>query len=90
MILCLTLKCSLPYSTLYNSGMKSYPIENALVSARGKDERFTVFSVREKKQTVDLKSVPTPGNPSHLVQDVPWTEISYLSDDPHGSGHKSK
>ena len=86
----MAVECALPYITLYNSGMKSYPVENALVSARGKDDRFTVFSVREKKQTVDLKSVPTHGNPSHLVQDVPWTDISYLPGDPQGSGNHSK
>jgi hypothetical protein len=64
--------------------MESYPAVNALVSARGKDERFTVFSVYEKKNTADLKSVPTPGNPAHLLQDVPWTDISYLSDEASG------
>jgi hypothetical protein len=40
-ILWLAVECALPYITLYNSGMKSYPVENALVSARGKEGKTT-------------------------------------------------
>jgi len=58
--------------------METHPTVNAVVLARGKDERFTVFSVYEKKKTADLKSLPTPGNPASLLQDVPWEDISYL------------
>jgi len=60
--------------------METYPKVNAFVSARGKDERFTVFSVYEKKKTADLKSIASPGNPASLVQDVPWADISYLDE----------
>jgi hypothetical protein len=60
--------------------METYPKVNAFVSARGKDERFTVFSVYERKKTADLKSIATPGNPASLVQDVPWADISYLDE----------
>jgi hypothetical protein len=60
--------------------METCPKVNAFVSARGKDERFTVFSVYEKKKTADLKSIATPGNPASLVQDVPWADISYLDE----------
>jgi hypothetical protein len=59
--------------------MKTYPEVNALVAVEGKDERFKVFSVYEKKKTADLKSSPTPGNPAYLLQDVPWANISYLN-----------
>jgi hypothetical protein len=58
--------------------MENHPKVNALVSAQGKEERFTVFSVYEKRKTADLKSIPTPGNPASLLQDVPWADISYL------------
>jgi hypothetical protein len=58
--------------------METYPQVNALVSARGKDERFTVFSVYGKKKTADLKSIRTPGNSAYLLQDVPWSDISYV------------
>ena len=58
--------------------METRPSDNALVTASEHGETFTVFAVREKKKTADLKSVPTPGNPSYLLQDVPWSEISYL------------
>jgi hypothetical protein len=60
--------------------METYPMVNALVFARGKDEKFTVFSVYVKKKTADLKSLPTPGNPAYLLQDVPWINISYLDE----------
>ena len=58
--------------------MEVHPKVNALVLARGQEERFTVFSVYEKRKTADLKSVATPGNPASLLQDVPWADISYL------------
>jgi hypothetical protein len=58
--------------------MDTHPSDNALVTAREHGETFTVFAVREKKKTADLKSIPTPGNPSYLLQDVPWSEISYF------------
>jgi hypothetical protein len=64
--------------------METYPKVNAFVSARGKDERFTVFSVYERKKTADLKSIATPGNPASLVQDVPWADISYLDEENNG------
>jgi hypothetical protein len=60
--------------------MEVHPKLNALVSARGQEERFTVFSVYEKRKTADLKSVATPGNPASLLQDVPWADISYLEE----------
>jgi hypothetical protein len=60
--------------------METYPAVNAPVLARGKNDRFTVFSVYEKKKTADLKSTRTPGNPAYLLQDVPWADISYLDE----------
>jgi hypothetical protein len=60
--------------------MEVHPKLNALVSACGQEERFTVFSVYEKRKTADLKSVATPGNPASLLQDVPWANISYLEE----------
>jgi hypothetical protein len=60
--------------------MEVHPKVNALVLARGQEERFTVFSVYEKRKTADLKSVATPGNPAFLLQDVPWAEISYIEE----------
>jgi hypothetical protein len=60
--------------------METYPKVHARVSALGKNETFTVFSVHEKIKTADLKSVGTPGNPSYLLQDVPWADISYLDE----------
>jgi len=60
--------------------MEMRPTVDALVSARGRNERFTVFSVYDKKKTADLKSIATPGNPASLLQDVPWGDISYLDE----------
>jgi hypothetical protein len=70
--------------------MDTCPVVSAFVSALGKDDRFTVFSVREKKRTADLKSTPSPGNPAYLLQDVPWADISYLPDERGSLGGNSK
>jgi hypothetical protein len=66
------------YNTDIELDMEVHPQVNALVSARGQEERFTVFSVYAKKKTADLKSIRTPGNPAFLLQDVPCVDISYL------------
>ena len=68
------------YNTDIELYMEVHPKVNAFVSARGQEERFTVFSVYEKRKTADLKSVATPGNPACLLQDVPWADISYLEE----------
>jgi len=68
------------YNTDIELYMEVHPKVNAFVSARGQEERFTVFSVYEKRKTADLKSVATPGNPASLLQDVPWADISYLEE----------
>jgi hypothetical protein len=68
--------------------MENHPKVNALVSAQGKEERFTVFSVYEKRKTADLKSIPTPGNPASLLQDVPWADISYLEEASYARARK--
>jgi hypothetical protein len=60
--------------------METNPMVNALVTARGSDERFTIFSIHEKIKTADLKSIRTPGNPEYLLQDVPWEDLSYLDE----------
>jgi hypothetical protein len=68
--------------------METYPKVHARVSALGKNETFTVFSVHQKIKTADLKSAGAPGNPSYLLQDVPWADISYL-DEPGLDGTNS-
>lgn len=60
--------------------METHPKVNAPVSVRGKDDRFTVFSVYEKRKTADLKAIRAPGSPAYLLQDVAWTDISYLEE----------
>jgi hypothetical protein len=58
--------------------MNDAPKMHCLVTAQGLAEKFTVFSSHAESKTAKLKTVPSPGCPSLLFENIPWADIFYV------------